>query len=161
MNRLSTLEIAVRNERVEIEFYRGEAARTTSRAARALFEMLAAQEEHHIVLLEDLAGRLAGQGTWPASIEAGPLAASIDDVLDDLRRSLGDPDETAAAPDQVAALNEAIGFERRAEAFYSRLAAEATEAAETSFFGTLAGFERDHRGWIEAFLATLEEDSNG
>jgi len=155
MDRIGTLEIAIRNEKAEIDFYRGAAARATDRGARTLFEMLADQEEHHVTMHEQLAERLAEQSAWPAELDLASTPQNILEVLDGLHL-LGVTDGTEDLG-QDAALERAIGFERAAEQFYGGLAAAATDQGERQFWTSMAGFERDHRRWIETFRAAFAE----
>jgi len=155
MNNMSALELAIRNERAEIAFYEKEAKRSTVRAASTLFLMLAAQEEHHIRLLEELNRRLTRKGTWPEHIDTDSMTVNIDEVFEQL--TLLDGGDTPQELSDIEALKRAIEFEKRAEAFYTKLAKESADKQEEAFFSAIAGFERQHLGWIEAFLAAVLE----
>jgi rubrerythrin len=153
MSGMSPLELAVKNEQAEIDFYKNEAERSTNRAARSLVAMLADPERHHITLLEDLSERLAKSGGWPARIDPAATGEDVIEVLD--RVAALNADAPPHDGDDLAALKTAIDFEERAEAFYTKLADESGGGPERAFFQALAGFERDHRAWIEAFRATI------
>jgi rubrerythrin len=157
MDREAPLEIAIANERAEAEFYRAAADRASGRAAAALFTMLADQELQHIALLEELQQHLAREGRWPERI-ADP--GTVENIIETRARlRLLDAAAVDHDLDQVAALERAIDFERRAQRYYTALADAAASDPERVFFLTLAGLERDHRRWIEAFLGVVREDS--
>jgi rubrerythrin len=157
MSKISTLELAMRNERAEAEFYEREAQRSPHRAAQSLFSMLAAQEQHHITLLADLHDRLTRQGAWPERIDPARPDAGIAEIVAQLQQSPASPADPDL--DQLGALHKAIGFERRAEVFYTELADASSDPGERAFFRAMAGFERDHRRWIEAFKAAIEQEA--
>ncbi len=151
----SHLELAVRNERAEIAFYEKEAKRSTKRATKTLFEILAAQEGHHIKLLEDIAHKSTQKDAWSTKIDRSGMPVDVVQVLDQLERLGG---TTRQDIDDIEALEKAVSFEKKAEAFYSKLADDSTNEQEQMLFRTIAAFERDHLVWIETFLATLKEE---
>lgn len=112
------LEMAMTIEKSGEAFYKAIAARTTDAGARALFEELAVQEQHHYAAFQKLAGH--AQSAPPPGMEYDQydlyLKATLDNAL------FSGPDKAIAAAqqaqDQKQALRAAIGFEKDTLVFF-------------------------------------------
>jgi rubrerythrin len=154
MDRMSSIELAIRNETAEMEYYLAEARRSRNPVTRRLFETLAADEQEHMTRLRALHGKLTATGSWPADVTIEIAGTNVRQVLEDLGRNL---ESAAHDDDDIAALNKGIGFEQRGSRFYADLAAACQNPQEQKFFGFLAGIEREHMLSIQDSLFYLED----
>ena len=65
MDRMSSIELAIRNENTEMEYYLEQVRRSRNPVAKLLFETLAADEKEHMVRIEGLHRKLTADGSWP------------------------------------------------------------------------------------------------
>ncbi|RME29154.1 MAG: hypothetical protein D6806_01800, partial [Deltaproteobacteria bacterium] len=68
MERIKSIELAMKNEKTEMEFYLNQAGRTRNELAKKMFEQLAEEEREHMELIGKLHGRLVEQGNWPEDV---------------------------------------------------------------------------------------------
>ena len=66
--RLNTLEVALKNEMREHEFYKQNAKRTKNPVGRAMFEQIAADELEHYERLQQLHDQWEKEGKWPETV---------------------------------------------------------------------------------------------
>jgi rubrerythrin len=154
MDRMSSIELAIRNEIAEMEFYLGEARRSSNPVAMRLFETLAEDEREHMTRLRALHGRLVSSGSWPGDVAIEVAGTDIGKVLDGLGRAAG---EAAHDDDDIAALKKGIGFEHTGSKFYADLAQACDNPQERKFFVFLSGIEREHMLSIQDSLFYLED----
>ncbi|MDD5306508.1 MAG: ferritin family protein [Deltaproteobacteria bacterium] len=155
MNRMSSIELALANEKIEVEFYEKEAARSRNRVARALFETLAGDEQEHIARIARLHRELTGAGSWPTDVPIEVKGTEVRKVLAGIARdkgSVADHDEN-----DIAALKRAAGFEDKGASLYLELAKGSDNPMEARFFKFLAGIEREHFMSIKDSLLYLED----
>jgi rubrerythrin len=151
---MSSIELAIRNETAEMEYYLAEAARSRNPVARRLFETLAEDEKEHMTRLRALHGKLVSSGSWPEDVTIEVAGTNVKHVLEGLGRN----GETAAHDDDdIAALHKGIGFEQNGSKFYAELAAACDNPQERKFFSFLAGIEREHMLSIQDSLFYLED----
>jgi len=155
MNRISTIEFAIRNEAKETAYYLGEAARSKNPVAKVLFKNLADDEQEHIDKIKILHAKLVEQGKWP---EAIPIEVADTNVMDALDQ-IGTDHKTTAAhdDDDIRALQRAIEVEKEGKALYEKLAASASGETEREFFSFLARIENQHLKSCVDSLAYLED----
>lgn len=154
MEKMPSIELAIRNETAEMEFYLGEARRSKNPVAMRLFETLAEDEKEHMTRLRALHGRLVSSGSWPEDVAIEVAGTNIGKVLDGLARTAGD---AAHDDDDVAALKKGIGFEQNGAKFYAELAQACDNPQERKFFSFLSGIEREHMLSIQDSLFYLED----
>ncbi len=140
---LQALDRAVRAEENARAFYLAAAERTGDPAGARMFRDLAAFEEHHRSQLLRLRDALAAGNGWIA-YEPRPVPEP----------GAGAPGERAAkvVGDRTGALDalrQAIEAERRAEAEYRDLAAQAPDARGQAMFARLAEEEAGHRRLLD------------
>ncbi|HUT79080.1 MAG TPA: ferritin family protein [Polyangia bacterium] len=154
MDRMSSIELAIRNETAEMEYYLVEARRSGNPVAKRLFETLAGDEQEHMTRLRALHVRLIADGSWPEDVTIEVAGTNIKQVLENFGRNL----ETAVHDgDDIAALNKGIEFERNGSKLYNDLAAACRNLQEQRFFRFLAGIEREHMLSIQDSLFYLED----
>ena len=156
MDRIASIELALKNEKLEQAFYDNEARRSKNVAAESLFEILAADEAHHMERLRVLHDKLVKEGAWPVDVPIEVKGTDIGSCLDDLvaeRSSVKIHDD-----DDIAALNRAIVFETEAAAFYADIASQCNTLKEQRFFRFLANIELEHKASIEQLLSFLQDD---
>jgi len=162
MDRMSSIEMALLNEKTEKAFYENESRRSRNPLAKAMFQNLARDEEEHLTRIRKLHERLVRDGAWPVDVPIEIAGTRIRETLLDVARKSG-PD-TDHDDDDRRAVTKAIAFEEKGEIFYRALSVSCDNPAEKRFFTFLSGIEREHRlsladtlqyfedpaGWLEA-----------
>ncbi|MFO8073910.1 MAG: ferritin family protein [Polyangia bacterium] len=154
MDKMSSIELAIQNERTERQFYLNEAGRSQNPVAKRLFETLAEDEEEHERRLTGLHEKLTSDGSWPEHVPIELADTNVKSVLDGIARK---QETVAHDDDDIAALNKAIEFEQKGSKLYADLAEECDNPAEKKFFSFLAGIEREHMLSIKDSLFYLED----
>lgn len=153
MDRMASIELALKNEKTEMEFYQREAARSRNPLARAMFETLAQDEKEHMTRIAALHDKLIKAGSWPETVKievAGTNIATVIDTTLDRVGSSSDHDD-----DDVTSIKRAIAFETNGEKFYGDLARVCENPKEKEFFSFLSGIEREHKLSLTDTLAYL------
>lgn len=155
MDRMASIELALKNEQTEMEWYQNEAKRSRNPLAKAMFQNLARDEQEHMTRIQALHGKLLSDGKWP---EAMPITVAGTVITETLNGLVG---KTGSAKDHddddEAAIRKAIDFETKGELFYKDLAKACANPQEKAFFDFLAGIEREHRLSLTDTLAYLED----
>lgn len=155
MDRMSSIELAIKNESSEMEFYLNESKRSTNPVAKALFATLAEDEKEHMTRLRNLHTKLVSSGAWPEDVAIEVAGTNIKAVLEAVpRQYASDQDHD---DDDIAALKKGIDFEASGSKFYSDLATACKNPQESKFFKFLAGIEREHMLSIQDSLFFLED----
>ena len=157
MDRMATIELALRNEKQEMAFYLAEARRSRNPLAKAMFENLAADEHEHMIRIGRLHDRLVSEGAWPEDVALEVAGTHIQETLAanaTLASSKADHDDG-----DEQAIEKAIVFEGAGEKLYRGLAEDSTAAQEKTFFAFLAGIEREHRLSLIDSLSYLRDPS--
>ncbi len=154
MDRMSSIELALMNEKKEMEFYSAQAERSRNHVAKAMFRILARDEKEHMTRIKGLHEKLVADGSWPET-------ASIEVAGTDIREVLDTQIAEAAAGsehdgDDVEALKRGIEFETNGEKFYAELAETCENPMEKEFFSFLSGIEREHKLSMTDTLEYLE-----
>jgi len=157
LDRMLSIELAMKNEQAEKAFYLGQARRTRNTVARILFEALADDEEEHKRRLAKLHATLIRDGAWPESVPI-EIAGTV------IRQRLGSVARDAAGAadhdvDDLEALRKAESFEAAGAELYRNLSAACTNPQEASFFRFLAGIEREHLVSVRDSMSYLEDPS--
>jgi rubrerythrin len=143
MDRMSSIELAITNEKTEMEFYLKEARRSRNPLAKAMFENLAADEHEHMLRIHGLHERLVAEGRWPADV---PLEVAGTHIGETLAGVLAKADAKAEHDhDDEEAIRQAMEFESWGEQLYGDLARSSENPQEKTFFGFLSSIEREHR----------------
>ena len=153
MERMSSIELALKNEKTEMEYYKAQAARSRNPLAKAMFDTLARDEAEHMARIKKLHGKLTSDGSWPEDVPIEVAGTNIKDVLEGLvGKETADHDD-----DDIEAIKKAIGFETNGEKFYRELAQVCENPKEKEFFEFLSGIEREHKLSLTETLAYLED----
>jgi rubrerythrin len=145
--RIKALETALNNEKREKEFYLKNAQRTSNALGKAMFETIAADEDEHYQRLLELHKTLEKEGKWPETLPLKVKDTQVKDVLKKVVESI-DTGSKADTSD-IKAVEMAIDFETKGEAFYSKLEKNTNNPQEKQFFALLASMEREHRLSLE------------
>ncbi len=145
--RIKALETALNNEQWEKEFYLKHAQRTSNALGKAMFESIAADEDEHYQRLLQLHTTLEKEGKWPETIPLKVKDTQVKDVLKKFVESI-DTGKKADTSD-MEAVEIAIEFETKGEAFYNKLEKSSDNEQEKQFFKLLASMEREHRLSLE------------
>ena len=139
---LDALELALKNEKQEREFYLSNAERTTNAVGKAMFLQIAADELEHYERLKELHVKWVQKEKWPESLPLKVQGTRIKDVL----KGILDKQEKIPAGDgdDLDALKTAIDFEAKGAAFYAGLRDKVTDPKQKGFFDLLANIEHEH-----------------
>ena len=81
--RLNTLEVALKNEMREHEFYEQNAKRTKNPVGKAMFEQIAADELEHYERLKQLHDQWEKEGKWPETVPLKVNDTIVGNILKD------------------------------------------------------------------------------
>ena len=142
-DRIQALEIALNNESREKDFYLTHSKRTKNEVGKKMFASIAGDEEEHYRRILSLHKKLKEEGKWPETVpirvKGTEVKAAIQKVADAAATS------AAADKDDLEAVQTAIDFETKGEAFYAKLAREVENPMEKDFYALLSSMEREHR----------------
>lgn len=155
MDYIASIELALKNERTEREFYLNEAARSRNPLAKSMFNALARDEEEHMIRIKGLHEKLVSEGQWPTDVPIEVSGTNIRKVLDEMVGKL--ESSVSHDDDDVKALKRAIEFEAKGSRFYAELAESCENEREKSFFEFLSRIEREHQLSLSDSLAYLED----
>jgi rubrerythrin len=142
MDRMTSIAMALKNEEIEMNFYRNEAKRSQNQLAKAMFEKLAKEEGEHMKRIRKLHDRLVEQKSWPVDVPIEVNGTNIREILQKTAKQSGS--EKNHNLDDKKAIEKAIAFEAKGEVFYHELAAKCDNPMEKNFFTFMAGIEREH-----------------
>jgi rubrerythrin len=155
MERMPSIELAIRNEQAEKAYYLNEARRTANPVARTLFQELARDEDEHMRRLGALHEKLKSAGSWPADVPLVVAATDVKQKLASLVRETGSHAQNDLS--DLEALRKAEAFEANGAAFYKELAAACADPREKAFFELLSGIEREHLASVQDSIFYLED----
>ncbi len=158
MDRMTSIELALKNEQTEMDFYLGEAKRSKNALARGMFETLANDEHEHMKRIRILHARLLEQGSWPRDVALEVCGTNVKKVLEGMAGRTGA--EKDHDHDDVAALEKARAFEGKGTKFYADLATCCENPMEKNFFTFLSQIEREHLRSIEKTLAFFKDPAS-
>jgi rubrerythrin len=158
MDRMSSIEMAIKNEKTEMEYYLNEAKRSRNPLAKAMFENLARDEEEHMTRIRALHEKLTAQGSWPEDMPIEVAGTNITKTLNSLVGKQGSADDHD--DDDIRALQKAIDFESKGAAFYADLAKACANPMESTFFQFLSRIEREHHLSLADSLSYLQDPEN-
>ena len=139
---LNALEVALRNEMKEREFYLKNAERTKNPLGRAMFQQIADEEVEHFERLKELHEKWKSEGKWPATIPLEVRHTVVRNILSDLIERIDKMVQTDE--DELQAIRTAIDFEAKGVSHYRKLRDEATDPKVKQFFDLLASIEHEH-----------------
>ncbi len=155
MDRISSIELAINNEKAEMDYYFGEARRSRNTVAKLLFETLAADEREHMIRLRALHERLIEDGTWPEQVPIEVKGTNIKEALKNVARvNVSSRDHDL---DDIEALRKGVEFESGGSRFYAELADACRNPQEKKFFKFLSTIEREHMLSMQDSLFYLED----
>jgi len=155
MDRMASIELALKNEETEMHWYQDQAKRSQNPLARAMFQNLARDEAEHMRRIRGLHEKLLSDGSWPQDLPIEVAGTEITKTLNERVADTGSA-ESHDHDDEVA-LRKAIEFEGKGEQFYKDLAAACDNPQERQFFTFLSEIEREHRLSLTDSLAYLED----
>jgi rubrerythrin len=139
---LNALEVALRNEMKEREFYLKNAERTKNPLGRAMFQQIADEELEHFERLKGLHEKWEAEGKWPTTIPLEVKNTVVRNILSDLIERIDKIVQTDE--DELQAIRTAIDFEAKGASYYRKLRDEATDPHVKQFFNLLASIEHEH-----------------
>ena len=154
MDRMLSIELALKNESTERSFYLMEANRSKNDLAKSMFLQLAKDEEEHMNRIRELHETLLKDGKWPRDVAINVAGTNIRNVLDNLTSKAVSP--TSHDDNDISALKKAIDFEAKGMDLYSKLSKLCDNQMERNFFEFLATIEKEHHHSLVDTLSYLE-----
>ena len=155
MDRMSSIELAINNEKSEMHYYLEQAKRSSNPVAKLLFETLAADESEHMKRIRVLHEKLTSAGSWPEDL---PIEVAGTDIIGQISNLMNKKDTSSEHDnDDLEALRKAAEGEAQGAKFYADLAEACTNPQEKKFFQFLSGIEREHLLSIKDSLFYLED----
>jgi rubrerythrin len=155
MEENSTLEIlkqAILLEKRGKAFYQNVAERTENRAARDVFEMMAAEEQKHIdTLSEQFKAYRKEKKFIPGSHDSESSSVASKVLTEEIKEKI------SASGFEAAAISAAILMEERAIKLYSESMENTSDPEAKALFEWLARWEREHLGLLIDIDKTLKE----
>jgi len=149
-DKIKAIEIALKNESTERDFYLKQAERSADPLGKKMFSTIAREEEEHYRYLQELHVQLQRQGKWPEKISAVIKDTDVNRVLDELVGKV--QYQSAATADDREAVRIAIDFEKKAHEFYTNLKKKSDHPDEKDLFDRLASLEYEHIASLEQTL---------
>ncbi|GBE14711.1 putative trifunctional 2-polyprenylphenol hydroxylase/glutamate synthase subunit beta/ferritin domain-containing protein [bacterium BMS3Abin14] len=150
---VKALQIALETEKKGCRFYRIAAASSKDPAGKKVFEQLAKDEMEHMAIFAALFKSITNNEPWMTYDQAVARFGKID------QEKLIFPNGHVDAQDDfddMKALQEALGFEKKAVEFYIEQAAGAEEDVARSFYQSIQAIEEGHVKIIQAELDSLQ-----
>ena len=141
-DRVSALEVALKNEKQEREFYLLHAERTTNPVGKAMFQQIADDELEHFERLKELHSVWSQDQKWPASLPLEVKGTRVKDVLLNVLKKMKEIPPGDGS--DLDALRTAIDFEAKGVAYYTELRDKVSDPKQKNFFDLLAGIEHEH-----------------
>jgi rubrerythrin len=139
---VSALEVALKNEMNEREFYLKHAGRTRNPVGKAMFIRIADDELEHYQRLKDLHEVWLKKEKWPETVPLTVKSTNIQTVLLGLIGKVeGSPESDS---DDLEAIGVAAAFESKGHETYLDLSRNVSDPKEKAFFELLASMEREH-----------------
>jgi len=155
MDYMASIELAMKNEKTEAEFYKNEAKRSNNQLASEMFNKLADEEKEHMTRIAELNDKLISEGKWPKDVAIQVRDTNVRRVLDEMvakTGSSGNHDD-----DDVKALEKAVEFEAKGALFYADMSRTCQNPMEKNFFEFLSRIEREHQLSLADSLAYLKD----
>ncbi len=141
-DRLNALQVALKNEMKEHEFYLKHAGRTKNPVGKAMFQQIASEELEHYERLKQLHTNWEEAKKWPDTV---PLKVKNTIVKTLMKKAAKNaPAKVKGDADDLTAIRTAIEFEEKGTEFYARLRDSVTDQKEKAFFNLLADIEHEH-----------------
>ncbi|UCF30558.1 MAG: ferritin family protein [bacterium] len=149
---VEALQMAMDTEKKGYRFYRIAAESSRDPKGKKVFEHLAKDEIEHMGVFATLYESLTNDEPWMTYEEAVAKFGQTD------QDKLIFPDEPVEAEenfDDLKALEEALGFEKKAVAFYQNQAEKAEDDTARAFYQSLVVIEEGHVKIIQAEIDSL------
>lgn len=155
MEKNSTLDIlkqAILLEKRGKAFYHNVAEKTENRAAKDVFEMMAAEEQKHIdTLSEQFKAYRKEKKFIPGSHDSESSSVASKVLTEEIKEKI------SAAGFEAAAISAAILMEERAIKLYSESMENTSDPEAKALFEWLTRWEREHLGLLLDIDKTLKE----
>ena len=139
--RLNALEIALKNEMNERNFYLKNAERTSNQLGKAMFLQIAEEELEHYQRLSELAERWKKDQKWPETIPLKVKDTAVRSVFGKATKGIA---KAGGDDDDLKAVRVAIEFEAKGSQLYAELRDQSADPKEKAFFALLANIEHEH-----------------
>ena len=149
---VEALQIALDNEKKGYRFYKRAALNSRDPKGREVFDRLAKDETEHMGAIATVYEALTKNRPWMTYDQAVALYGTTPSVDLVFPRA---PRKAQAGFDDLLALEEALGIEKKAVAFYREKAADNEDPTARSFYLSLVQIEESHQTIIQAEIDSL------
>ena len=139
---LNALEVALKNEMGEREFYLKNAKRTKNPVGIAMFNQIADEELEHYERLKEVHERWERNEKWPETVPLKVKDTIVKNILKDSVKSVDMMPEKD--DDDLKAIQTAIDFEAKGVSHYAKLRDNVSDPKEKEFFNLLSRIEHGH-----------------
>jgi rubrerythrin len=139
-------EFAMEKERRSENLYRALAGETNEKGLAAIFTMLADEEAHHYVVIEQMRSKI------PESVSKTDVLADAGAVFDRMRKGASDFDFDASQADIYRKAQE---MEQQNKQYYLEKAEEVADTCHKGLFKKLADEENKHYLLLENIIALV------
>jgi len=139
---LNALEVALKNEMGEREFYLKNAKRTKNPIGKAMFNQIADEELEHYERLKEVHERWERNEKWPETVPLKVKDTIVKNILKDSVKSVDMMPEKD--DDDLKAIQTAIDFEAKGVSHYAKLRDNVSDLKEKEFFNLLSRIEHEH-----------------
>jgi len=139
---LNALEVALKNEMGEREFYLKNAKRTKNPIGKAMFNQIADEELEHYERLKEVHERWERNEKWPETVPLKVKDTIVKNILKDSVKSVDMMPEKD--DDDLKAIQTAIDFEAKGVSHYAKLRDNVSDPKEKEFFNLLSRIEHEH-----------------
>ncbi|MBN2160019.1 MAG: ferritin family protein [Spirochaetes bacterium] len=140
--RINALEVALKNEMNEREFYLNHAKRTSNPVGKAMFQQIADDELEHYQRLNELHEKWKNNEKWPETLPLTVKQTNVKTLLQTVIQKSKDMPE--ADSDDLAAIKIATEFEAKGAELYGEISDASSDPKEKAFFKMMSGMEREH-----------------
>ena len=139
---ISALEVALKNEMREREFYLKNAERTKNSVGKAMFKQIADEELEHYKRLKEVHERWMKNEKWPETVPLKVNNTIVKNIFKDSIKSVDTMPEKD--DDDLKAIQTAIDFESKGVTHYAQLRDSVSDPKEKEFFNLLSTIEHEH-----------------
>ena len=152
---MSALKTAIKMEIDGKEFYLQASDASTNKLGKNLLSKLAAEEDIHRSVFEDIYNVLSANKGWPAEMFKGDGGKNLKTVFSEAMKEIGK--DVKAIPGEIDALQTAMSMENKTYDFYKSQGKKATYDAEKEFYEVLAVQEEEHHRVLLDYYEFLKD----
>lgn len=139
---IEAVQQAIRMEIDGKEYYLKAAEQTGNELGKKLLKQLAAEEDIHRRVFENIFEEIRNQRGWPKADIHADSGRALRTVFADAIKTMSR--DVSAMPEEIDAVETAMGMENKTYDYYRERGQQATHEAEKQFYTALAVQEEEH-----------------